>query len=133
VLLLLLLRLCNRGSYLQDHHDRDNGYTLRSIVGSEGRYSLSVIPSLAVEAEPNPEPQPEVWLPTSNEAWGTQWAICGKQKTTQLASLVRNQEDEAMRGPMAVDGAASRRGIRGQRTIPSGYDTEEARVAPGGQ
>jgi hypothetical protein len=40
--LLLLLRLCNRGSYLQDHHDRDNGYTLRSIVGSEGRYSLSL-------------------------------------------------------------------------------------------
>jgi hypothetical protein len=41
-LLLLLLRPCNRGSYLQDHHGRDNGYTLRSIVGREGRHSLSL-------------------------------------------------------------------------------------------
>jgi hypothetical protein len=56
-----------------------------------------------------------------------------KRQARQLVLMVRNQEDEAMRGSMAVDGAASRRGIRGQRTIPSGYDTEEACVAPGGQ
>jgi hypothetical protein len=46
--------------------------------------------------------------------------------------MVRNPEDEAMRcaGSMAVDGPS---GIRGQRTIPSGDDTEEACVAPDGQ
>jgi hypothetical protein len=126
---LLWLRLCNRGvickiimaGIMDTHFDRSWGG--RAAIHCHCHYV-----SLGVGAEPNPEPQPEVWwLSMSHGAQNERFAE-DKRQAKRLALMARDQQNDTMRcaGSMAVDGAASRRGIRGQRTIPSGDDTEEA-------